>query len=108
MIFYGTEGYVVLTSYTGGRGLRPAARSSTSSSGDGDHYGQLPRGRASRKPEDLDADILEGHLSAALAHTGTISYRLGETISLADRSRNWPSSRATTTPSTPWIAPSPT
>ena len=27
--------------------------------------------------EDLHADILEGHLSSALCHTGNISYRLG-------------------------------
>ena len=31
----------------------------------------------SRKREDLHADILEGHLSSALCHTGNISYRLG-------------------------------
>jgi hypothetical protein len=31
----------------------------------------------SRKVEDLYADILEGHLSSALCHTGNISYRLG-------------------------------
>ena len=33
----------------------------------------------SRKPSDLNADILEGHLSSALCHTGDISYRLGKT-----------------------------
>ncbi len=31
----------------------------------------------SRKPKDLNAEILEGHLSAGLVHTGNISYRLG-------------------------------
>ncbi len=31
----------------------------------------------SRKSSDLNADILEGHLSSALCHTGNISYRLG-------------------------------
>ena len=35
----------------------------------------------SRKPSDLHADILEGHLSSALCHTGNISYRLGKTQS---------------------------
>ena len=35
----------------------------------------------SRKPSDLHADILEGHLSSALCHTGNISYRLGKTHS---------------------------
>lgn len=31
----------------------------------------------SRKPEELNADILEGHLSSALCHLGNIPYRLG-------------------------------
>ncbi len=31
----------------------------------------------SRKREELNADILEGHLSSALGHLGNISYRLG-------------------------------
>ena len=34
----------------------------------------------SRNHEDLNADILEGHLSSALCHTGNISYRLGEDV----------------------------
>ena len=32
----------------------------------------------SRQIEDLNADILEGHLSSALCHTGNISYQLGK------------------------------
>ena len=32
----------------------------------------------SRRVADLNADILEGHLSSALCHTGNISYRLGQ------------------------------
>ena len=32
----------------------------------------------SRKHTDLNADILEGHLSSALCHTGNISIRLGQ------------------------------
>ena len=35
----------------------------------------------SRKTADLAADILEGHLSSALCHTGMISHRLGRTRS---------------------------
>ena len=31
----------------------------------------------SRKSADLKAEVLEGHLSSALCHTGNISYRLG-------------------------------
>ena len=34
----------------------------------------------SRKLEDLNADILQGHYSAALCHLGNISYRLGQQV----------------------------
>jgi predicted dehydrogenase len=34
----------------------------------------------SRKREDLDAEILEGHRSTLLAHLGNISYRLGKDV----------------------------
>ena len=34
----------------------------------------------SRKVEDLNADILEGHYSAALCHLANISYRLGPEV----------------------------
>ncbi|MBI5386076.1 MAG: Gfo/Idh/MocA family oxidoreductase [Verrucomicrobia bacterium] len=45
--------------------------------GEGHHDNWLKAVR-SRKKEDLNADILEGHLSSALCHTGNISYRLGQ------------------------------
>ncbi len=35
----------------------------------------------SRKISDLNADILEGHLSSALCHMGNVSYRLGKETS---------------------------
>jgi hypothetical protein len=42
------------------------------------HYANLIKAVRSRKVSDLHADILEGHLSSALCHTGNISYRLGQ------------------------------
>ncbi|HEY5909006.1 MAG TPA: Gfo/Idh/MocA family oxidoreductase [Verrucomicrobiae bacterium] len=44
---------------------------------EGGHFGNFIKAVRSRKKEDLKADILEGHLSSALCHTGNISYRLG-------------------------------
>ena len=41
------------------------------------HYANLIKAVRSRKVSDLHADILEGHLSSALCHTGNVSYRLG-------------------------------
>ncbi|MCY2954295.1 MAG: hypothetical protein NTU53_20370 [Planctomycetota bacterium] len=50
-------------------------------SGGGSHHGNWIKAIRSRKFSDLNADILEGHLSSALCHTGNISYRLGATDS---------------------------
>lgn len=43
----------------------------------GNHYENFLQAMRSRKHQDLHADILEGHLSSALCHTGNISHRLG-------------------------------
>jgi hypothetical protein len=52
--------------------------------GGGDHFGNFIAAVRSRNPKDLNAEILEGHLSSALCHTGNISHRLGENASVAD------------------------
>ncbi len=43
----------------------------------GGHHGNWMKAIRSRKVKDLNADVLEGHLSAGLVHTGNISYRIG-------------------------------
>ncbi len=43
----------------------------------GGHHGNWIAAIRSRNRKDLHAEILEGHLSAGLVHTGNISYRLG-------------------------------
>jgi predicted dehydrogenase len=45
---------------------------------EGDHFGNFISAVRSRNPQDLNADILEGHYSSALCHLANISYRLGE------------------------------
>lgn len=47
-------------------------------SGGENHFANFIKAMRSRKTGDLAADILEGHLSSALCHTGNISYRLGK------------------------------
>jgi predicted dehydrogenase len=46
----------------------------------GDHFANFIQAVRSRKTADLHADIAEGHISAALCHTGNISYRLGQSL----------------------------
>lgn len=45
------------------------------------HHENFIKAVRSRKVSDLNADVLEGHLSTALCHMGNISYRLGRTAS---------------------------
>ena len=44
----------------------------------GDHFANFIEAVRSRRVSDLNADILDGHLSSALCHLGNISYRLGK------------------------------
>ena len=44
----------------------------------GNHFQNFIKAVHSRKREDLNAEILEGHLSAALCHLGNISYRFAK------------------------------
>jgi predicted dehydrogenase len=50
----------------------------------GGHHANWIAAVRSRDPKVLHADILEGHLSAGLVHTGNISYRLGALKSPGD------------------------
>ena len=47
-------------------------------SGGGSHHENFIKAVRSRKISDLNADILQGHLSTALCHMGNISHRLGQ------------------------------
>jgi hypothetical protein len=84
VIFEGTEGYVVMTSYDSGTAFDKDGKMVTSFKGGADHFANFLTAVRSRKIKDLNADIEEGHLSSALCHLGNISYRLGQELSAAD------------------------
>jgi len=46
------------------------------------HFENFIKALRSGKREDLNADILEGHISTAICHAGNISYRLGKRASV--------------------------
>ncbi len=54
-----------------------STRGPATSGGDGGHFANFVAAVRSRKQEDLNANILEGHYSSALGHLANISYRLG-------------------------------
>lgn len=87
VIFTGSDGYLVCPSYSKGVVLdkkgEPTGKE-FEGGGDGIHFANFIKAVRSRKHEDLNADILEGHLSSALCHLGNISYRLGQPVLAAD------------------------
>lgn len=79
VIFEGTEGYGVSSSYNGGVIFDKEGQQVTKFDDGEDkyHFANFLKAVRSRKLTDLNADIEEGHLSSALCHLGNISYRLG-------------------------------
>ncbi len=77
VIFHGSEGYVSLSSYTGGVAFDKDGTEIAKFNAGGDHYGNFLAAVESRKHTDLNADIEEGHLSSALCHLGNVSLRTG-------------------------------
>jgi len=79
-IFYGSEGYVVLTGYSSGAAFDLDGKLIKKFEGGGDHFGNFLDAVGTGKHEDLNADILQGHLSSALCHLGNNSFRLGKEV----------------------------
>jgi predicted dehydrogenase len=81
-IFYGTEGIISATSLFDLEGN--LVRNFEGKEKSQNHFANFIKAVRSRKREDLNADILEGHLSTALCHIGNISWRLGKPTAVAD------------------------
>lgn len=80
VIWLGTDGMVVCPNYYSSgivydKGGKELAR--FTGGNDQNHFNNFVTAVRSRKHTDLNADIAEGHLSAALCHLANISYRLG-------------------------------
>ncbi|HEV3167619.1 MAG TPA: Gfo/Idh/MocA family oxidoreductase [Isosphaeraceae bacterium] len=92
-IFYGPEGYLTINGdkwasfFVSKDGKKEEV--GPSGRGGGDHFGNFVKAVQSRKPELLNAEILEGHLSSALCHLGNISYRLGRAVTLDPQAENF-------------------
>jgi len=77
-------GHVTVPSYTAATAYDKDGNEIKKFSGAEDHFANFIKAVKSRKKEDLYGDILEGHLSSALCHTGNISLRLGQKAAPGD------------------------
>ncbi len=80
-IFYGSKGYMAMDGYDSyktwlGQDQEPGP----SSKAGGNNWANWIQCVKSRKKEDLNAPIEEGHYSCTLLHLGNWSYRLGRTL----------------------------
>ncbi|HAB17475.1 MAG TPA: Gfo/Idh/MocA family oxidoreductase [Verrucomicrobiota bacterium] len=75
------NGRMVIPSYDSAIAYDASGQEVKRFKGGADHYANFIEAVRARDPKKLNADILEGHLSSALCHTGNVSYRLGENLS---------------------------
>jgi len=97
VVFYGSEGYMVMPGYTSyytflGRDAEPGpkAESPGDPAANRPHFANFIKAVRSRKHTDLTADIAEGHLSSALSHLANIAYRTGRTLRFDPKSESFP------------------
>jgi hypothetical protein len=78
-VFHCPDGYLVFTNYNTGVAFNNSNEvvRRFDSPRRGDHYGNFVGAIRSGRREDLNGEILEGHLSSALCHIVNISHRLG-------------------------------
>lgn len=89
VIFYGSEGYMVIDSYSHyktylGRNEEPGPERNKG----GDHYANFIEAVRAHDRSILNAEIEEGHYSAALCHLGLISAKLGRAIEVDPESES--------------------
>ncbi|NQT15205.1 MAG: gfo/Idh/MocA family oxidoreductase, partial [Planctomycetes bacterium] len=87
ILIEGAEGYLV-SSLRANLVYDPDGELVEKIEGEGeDHFANFIKAVRSRKVEDLNAPIVEGHLSTALTHLGNVSLRLGEPAPSAEIAR---------------------
>ncbi len=78
VISYGSDGYVVQSSYGYSAAFDLDGNKVKEFKGDGNHFGNFLDAVQANDPSLLNSDALCGHLSAGMSHLGNISYYLGE------------------------------
>jgi hypothetical protein len=80
VVIHCENGYMVIPSYDSAKAFDKNGREIKAWKQSADHYANFVAAVRSRRSSDLNAEILEGHLSSALCHTGNISYLLGKKL----------------------------
>lgn len=81
-LFYGSKGYLAIDNVTGYESFMGRDQKAGPAGDDGpeDHFANFIACVVSRKKEQLNAPIEEGHITSGLAHLANASYRVGRTL----------------------------
>ncbi len=80
-IFYGSKGYMAMNGYDAYRTwLGEEQEPGPHMAEEGNNWANFIDCVRSRKTEDLNSPVLEGHISCTLLHLGNVAYRLGRTL----------------------------
>ncbi len=85
VLFFGSDGFLTISgrgyqTYLGEKRSPGPSMKSTGGDTTGLHFENFRKAVMSRRVSDLNCDVLEGHLSAALCHLANISYRTGDKL----------------------------
>ncbi len=80
-LFYGEKGYLAVNGYTAYKTfMGDALEAGPEASKGGNTWANFIECVKSRKTENLNAPVEEGHISCTLLHLGNVSYRLGRSL----------------------------
>ena len=84
VLFFGSDGFLTISNRGYQTYLGEKREPGPNRSADGDatalHFENFRKAVLSRRVSDLNCDVLEGHLSAALCHLANISFRTGDKL----------------------------
>ena len=85
VLFFGSDGYLTVSNsgyqtYLGEKRVPGPSMKPTSDDSTNLHFENFRKAVVSRRVSDLNCDVLEGHLSAALCHLANISHRTGDKL----------------------------
>jgi predicted dehydrogenase len=93
-IFHCADGYMVMPNYTTAIVYDRDGKELQRFTGADTHYQNFISCVRSRRRQDLNGEVLEGHLSSAMCHLGNISYRLGQQQAFVPRAKAFGDSQA--------------
>jgi predicted dehydrogenase len=93
-IFHCADGYMVMPNYTTAIVFDRDGNELLRFRGQDTHYANFVSCVRSRRRQDQNGEILEGHLSSAMCHLGNISYRLGQQQAFVPRAKAYGDSQA--------------